>query len=276
MGKINPLLESAIDISRFIAVCAPQPMTIAVSDTTSYLIYYPTPELDFKLKQGDPIRPNSMAERVISSGKRLSNRVGAEVFGIPYIGVGVPIIDENRKVIGSLVTGSGIANQEKTQTSVSGLLASVQELSVGSQSQASSSLNLANISRALSSESSRILTGISKTDKIVSLIKSVANQTNILGLNAAIEAARAGKNGLGFAVVAEEIRKLASGTNISVAEISLILKETQETVSSLIDEINEITSISDEQAATSEQIALALTKTNNMAEELYLIAEKLI
>lgn len=217
-----------------------------------------------------------MADRVLSSGKRLSSRVGAEVFGIPYIGVGVPIKDENGKVIGSLVTGSSIANQEKTQTSVNGLLASVQELSAGSQSHASSSLNLATISQALSSESSRIMIGISKTDKIVSMIKSVANQTNILGLNAAIEAARAGKNGLGFAVVAEEIRKLASGTNVSVAEISSILKETQETVGNLIDSINEISSISDKQAATSEQIATSLTKTNNMAEALYLIAEKLI
>jgi len=251
-------------------------MTIGVSDTTCYLIYYPTPELNFKLKPGDPIKPNSMADRVLSSGKRLSSRVGAEVFGIPYIGVGVPIKDENGKVIGSLVTGSSIANQEKTQTSVNGLLASVQELSAGSQSHASSSLNLATISQALSSESSRIMIGISKTDKIVSMIKSVANQTNILGLNAAIEAARAGKNGLGFAVVAEEIRKLASGTNVSVAEISSILKETQETVGNLIDSINEISSISDKQAATSEQIATSLTKTNNMAEALYLIAEKLI
>jgi len=276
MGEINPLLQSAIDIARFIVECAPQPMTIGVSDTTCYLIYYPTHEIDFKLKPGDSIRPNSMADRVLSSGKRQSNRVGTEVFGIPYIGVGVPIIDENGIVIGSLVTGSSILNQEKTQTAVNGLFASIQELSVGSRSQASSSLNLANISQALSSESTRIMTGISKTDKIVSMIKGVANQTNILGLNAAIEAARAGKSGLGFAVVAEEIRKLASGTNISVAEISSILKETQEKVKNLIKEIYEVSAISDEQAAASEQIATSLIQINNMAEELYSIAEKLI
>lgn len=217
-----------------------------------------------------------MADRVLSSGKRLSNRVGAEVFGVPYIGVGVPIIDENGNVIGSLVTGSSIANQEKTQTAVDSLFASVQELSAGSQSQAFSSQNLANISRAVSSESNRIMTGISKTDKVVSMIKTVANQTNILGINAAIEAARAGENGLGFAVVAEEIRKLASGTNISVAEISSILKETQDTVRNLMKQINEISAISDEQAATSEQIAASLLQINTMAEELSLITEKLI
>lgn len=276
MGKINPLLESALDIAHFVAECAPHSMTIGVSDTTSYLIYYPTHEIDFKLKPGDPIRPNSMADRVLSSGKRLSNRVGAEVFGVPYIGVGVPIIDENGNVIGSLVTGSSIANQEKTQTAVDSLFASVQELSAGSQSQAFSSQNLANISRAVSSESNRIMTGISKTDKVVSMIKTVANQTNILGINAAIEAARAGENGLGFAVVAEEIRKLASGTNISVAEISSILKETQDTVRNLMKQINEISAISDEQAATSEQIAASLLQINTMAEELSLITEKLI
>ncbi|HBW36137.1 hypothetical protein [Desulfosporosinus sp. BICA1-9] len=91
MEIINPLLKSAIDMARFVVECTPQPMTIGVSDTTCYLIYYPTHEIDFKLKVGDPIRPKSMADRVLSSGKRQSNRVGAEVFGIPYIGVGVPI-----------------------------------------------------------------------------------------------------------------------------------------------------------------------------------------
>jgi len=272
----NAQIQAAIDTARYIVECAPQSMTIGVSDASHYLCYYRTEDLDFRLQPGDPIRPNSMADRVMRSGKRLSVRVGAEVFGVPYIGVGVPIRDETGKVVGSLVTGTGIEIQEKTKVTANNLFVSVKEFTTVSQNQTASSQNLASIAQALAGESAQIMTGINNTDNVVSMIKGVANQTNILGLNAAIEAARAGKDGLGFSVVAEEIRKLASGTNLSVTEITSILKKTQETVAGLIKKIGEISTIADEQAATSKQISATIQQINSMTEVLYSLAESLV
>ena len=111
--------------------------------------------------------------------------------------------------------------------------------------------------------------------EIISVINDIADQTNLLALNAAIEAARAGEQGRGFAVVADEVRKLAERTAQATSEIEEMIKAIQNEVTKAVEIMDNATKKVDTGVKLTAQAGEALKEIVKSSNELQLMVQQI-
>ena len=238
---------------------------LGITDREKFIFQSINENIPVTVRKGDLVTEGDGMFEAMENGRTFSVIVPREKFGIIFKSTSIPIEDEEGNIIGSFGIGRSLEKQEKMALLSENLSKSLQEISkaimevsIGVQDASTSNSSVLKVIRD-TNESAR------ETDEIIRFVNGVARQTNLLGLNASIEAARAGVHGMGFDVVAKEIRKLSTSSGESIQKIDSILGGIRESMGHILKSTDKVDIIFQEQAAAVEEITANIEELNSTA-----------
>ena len=273
--ETKDVLEKFIHVMPLLSGIFSADIGVAVTDREQYLLYKPGRTLDLKISPGTPLKPGTAVVRAMAENRRIVVRGDKATFGIPYIANAAPILDSAGNVVGGAVIIESVEQQDQLTLMAQKLADTTSTLASTSEEISAQTQEISALSRTMSAAAGESQGRLQDTDQVVGLIKAIAGQTNMLGLNAAIEAARVGEQGRGFGVVADEIRKLATSTSDSIKKIESTLQTIREDSRKNYEQTRRIDEVMPQVAQAITQVAGAVQEVNEMARALNDMAENL-
>ena len=269
------LMDALIVITPYIAKIMQTDLGFAVTDKDKFIVQTDGESVKLNINPGDPVNPKSAMAEAMRTKKPAAKNMDASLYGIPVRIYGYPLLDEMNRVIGSV----GVAKNIETWT---GLNNSAVELSDSSNEvsgiinqflEVASQLNEDSV--VLQNKAEDINKKFNKTNQILDSIKSISSQTRLIGLNAAIEAARIGDVGRGFGVVADEIRKLSGNSNDASVEIEKTLNDLHKDLENITKEVASINNTVINQLEKAKQINKQIERFSEISQLLLQLSNRL-
>ncbi|MEN6412956.1 MAG: methyl-accepting chemotaxis protein, partial [Veillonellales bacterium] len=229
----------------------PEGGIIAIADKGKFVKRQGSPKFDIpEIQVGEPIRDGSSQAEALKQKKQVTIEIDASVFGFPVRAIGVPLLDD---ATGEVVGTFNIGIPRKLATDLKELSHNLDEGLTGvaaAVQQITTATNDASTNQGhLHEEIENVKGHLDKINEVMVFIKDIADETKMLGLNAAIEAARVGDAGMGFGVVAEEIRKLSEESKKTVAQIKELTKQIETSMNETADASQSTLAVTEETSA---------------------------
>ncbi|MCE4050705.1 MULTISPECIES: methyl-accepting chemotaxis protein [Bacillaceae] len=272
----SELLEAFIKVAPYLNNLVQDDITIGIYDTEKLLMNVPGKSFSLNVTPGDPLAEGDIITEAVRRNEAKAAMVPKELFGFPLIARAIPLHDENGRVIGGVGLGTSLEKANQLYEMAESFSAIVEETAASIEEISTSVSQLSEQVTEVSSQISQVSNSAEEIGNISTVVKGISDQSNLLGLNAAIEAARAGDSGKGFSVVANEIRKLATNSKDNVGQINDITKTIQNLIKDLGNAFNNINKLTDTQAGSIQEFSATMQEMSKTAQELAELAEKSI
>ncbi|HWR41265.1 MAG TPA: methyl-accepting chemotaxis protein [Patescibacteria group bacterium] len=252
-----------------------------LADVEKVLYYRPGTAIDLKLRPGQAVSAGMAIHDVLLRKKSIRVMVSLEQskFNVAYVALAVPIFNPAQEVIGVLGVGQSFQLEAK-RDELKGLAGSLQRQmnsAVATSEELTAQVEeIAAAGQVLAKNAVASQNRMKETDEVLTIIRNIASQTNLLGLNAAIEAARVGELGRGFGVVAEEIRKLATTSADSIKKIDDIIRDIRDSNQGMVSETGHISGSISQVAQAVEQMGESIQGIGEVAGKVDQLAEDLV
>ncbi|POZ57231.1 putative sensory transducer protein YfmS [Lysinibacillus sphaericus] len=263
------IIEALAQSAHYIHLALKEEAIVAVVDKESETVvkYLAGKRVDSGYVDGQQVNGNDQNVYIAFTGKNADVIIPEDVYGIAINAFAFPI-RENGKVIGALAFGLPIDNELKLEHYMNTMDSIVYNLQDKVHNIASHSEELAATSEEINKQAQHALEDSEKTNDVTDLIKNISQQTNLLGLNASIEAARAGQHGAGFNIVAQEVRKLSFETSSATENIEASLRNITRNLDNLKKNMGQISDATNEQAQLVQDFSEIIDELTTLSQEM--------
>lgn len=277
---LSPVTEDTIfkalnDSLPYMDIIFDNDVTIYICDTERVLRVFNPEKINLDFVEGQEVPRVGPPADAMKTGKPAIAFVPKEMFGMRFKSYAIPIKDNNDNVIGVLLAAKSLEKMDKLNEMAENLDNGLSGISSAIEELAASASQIHDNEQSLNTEIKEIIKISDAINEISGFIQEISAETKMLGLNAAIEAARAGDAGRGFGVVADEIRRLSEQAKSTVPQIKKLTDDIRDDVSKIIGQSNSSLQSSEEQAAASEEITASIEELTSMSEELTKISKTL-